>query len=178
MQEFIAAVKENLDTERSIRTFKGIYFDVFEPDYRLIDIEDIAHSLAMQCRFNGHIKEFYSVAQHSVWVAERVPQIHMKAALLHDASEAYLADIPSPIKKHFTQYHVIEDLVMRAVAKRFDFEYPFADVIKEYDRKALVYEWNYKVIENIDTDNWDFKLAKAKFIECFNRIESNAIVPR
>lgn len=168
--EFIATTKkpEILDTERTIRTFEGIYFDVFDPNFELINIHDIAHSLSMQCRFNGHTKKFYSVAQHSVWVAERVPLKDRMAALLHDGSEAYLCDIPSPIKRHFTQYHGIEDGVMIAIAKRFKFEYPFPPSVKEFDRAALVWEWDNKVLaNNFPEDNWSPEEAEKRFLEFF-----------
>lgn len=167
-------VKENLDTEKSIRTYSGIYFNVFNPDTSLINIEDIAHSLSMQCRFNGHVKRFYSVAQHSVWVAERVPLVQQKAALLHDASEAYLSDMPSPIKKHFLQYQLIEDLVMKAIASKFEFQYPFDQSIKQYDREALEYEWNYKVLTDTEPENnWSPERAKQEFLYFFNHIENS-----
>jgi len=166
-------IQKDVNADRIIRTYSGIWFNVFKPDYKLINIEDIAHSLAMQCRFNGHTQDFYSVAQHSVWVMERVPLQHKKAALLHDASEAYLADIPSPIKKYFTQYHAIEDDVMNAVAKRFIFQYPFDECIKKFDKEALNWEWENKVINNYDVqNNWDFKKAKKEFLEAFKSIEN------
>lgn len=162
---------EIVETERTIRTYSGIYFNVFDPDVALIKIEDIAHSLAMQCRFNGHTKSFYSVAQHSVWVAERVPVKQKKAALLHDGSEAYLSDIPSPIKKYFTQYHKIEDDVMIAIAKRFDFEYPFDASVKKYDKEALYWEWENKVLNDFNPhENWDFETGKQKFLEYFDSL--------
>lgn len=161
-------VAEILETERTIRTFTGIYFNVFDPDVELVNILDIAHALARACRFNGHTKEFYSVAQHSVWVSERVPVEHRLAALLHDGSEAYLADIPSPIKRHFTQYHGIEDNVMQAIAKKFNFQYPLHDLIKKADKEALYWEWNNKVLldETIER-NWDFKTAEQKFLNAY-----------
>lgn len=167
----IIGTSEIVETERTIRTYTGIYFNVFAPDIKLIKIEDIAHSLAMQCRFNGHTKEFYSVAQHSVWVAERVPVKHKLAALLHDASEAYLCDIPSPIKKYFTQYHSIENDVMTAVAECFKFQYPFDDSVKKFDKEALYWEWENKVLNNFSPEeNWDFKVAKIKFLEYFEQL--------
>ena len=159
---------EIVETEKTIRTATGIYFNVFDPDPSLIDVIDIAHSLAMQCRFNGHIKNFYSVAQHSVWVAERVPVQHKKAALLHDGSEAYLCDIPSPIKKYFDQYRTIEDQVMKCIATRFDFEYPLPDDVKRVDKMALYWEWENKVLRDFSpTDNWGFLEGKEKFLQCW-----------
>src|SRR5574343_449470 len=73
-----------------ISTFKGNRFWPQEPRIDVIDIEDIAHGLAYQCRFNGQTRAFYSVAQHSLMVMALVPPAERFAALLHDAAEAYL----------------------------------------------------------------------------------------
>jgi len=96
-----------LEEERWMQTYTGKKFPT-NPTASDICIEDIAHSLSMLCRFNGHCKEFYSVAQHSVFVsnlamgctevAEDQLVYVSKLGLLHDASEAYLGDIPTPIK--------------------------------------------------------------------------------
>jgi len=83
-----------------IRTFTGRAFRPFEPRVEDVCIEDIAHALANMCRFNGHCREFYSVAQHSVHVSDWVAAPYKLAALLHDAAEAYMPDFCSPIKKY------------------------------------------------------------------------------
>lgn len=108
---------ENLYTPDCIRTFTGIYMNVFEPTPEMICIEDIAHSLSMQCRFGGHLPEFYSVAEHSWHCSLMVANEHKLAALLHDASEAYLLDIPRPIKHRLNNYKKIEDNLMNIIAK-------------------------------------------------------------
>src|SRR5690606_28894528 len=114
---------ENLFTPNCIRTHSGNYIDVLNPNPDLIDINDIAHSLSMQCRFGGHTKVFYSVAQHSVECAKRVSPEFQLAALLHDASEAFLLDIPSPIKHRLTNYKEIENTLMQVIAKKFSFQW-------------------------------------------------------
>ena len=82
----------------SIRTFTGRLFDPVSPRPEDVDVRDIAHALAHVCRFGGHTKDFVSVAQHSVLVSRAVPPAHALLGLLHDASEAYVGDIPSPWK--------------------------------------------------------------------------------
>lgn len=157
-----------LETERTIRTFTGKYVDFFSPDINTITIEDIAHGLSRQCRFSGHTINYYTVAQHSVWVALRLPKHLQLEGLLHDASEAFCVDIPSPIKKHFTQYHVIEDNVMIVIAKKFKIQYPFHDEIKKVDKEALRWEWENKVLQDLsEEDNWSPKEAEQKFLELY-----------
>ena len=85
-----------------ITTFSGRVFYPLAPDAGSVDVVDIAHSLSMSCRWNGHVRTFYSVAQHAVFVAELVERMcpHLAfAALHHDSDEAYLSDVPTPIKK-------------------------------------------------------------------------------
>jgi uncharacterized protein len=88
----------------TVQTASGKYFDLSDPYNSPIDIDDIAASLAKTCRFNGHCKDLYSVAQHSVHVSklveERTDDPHLAlVALLHDAHEAYTGDITRPMKK-------------------------------------------------------------------------------
>lgn len=85
-----------------------------------IDIFDIAHSLANQCRFAGHVKTFYSVAQHSVRVAKALPPDLQLVGLMHDAPEAYIGDIMGPLKNKLKDLQAIEQNVWRAIAKRYD----------------------------------------------------------
>lgn len=133
---------ENLFTPNCIRTFTGNYVNVFDAIPELICIEDIAHALSMQCRFGGHLPEFYSVAQHSVEVSKLVPIEDQFQALMHDASEAYLLDIPSPIKSGLRDYKDIEDGLMRTIASVFNFQYPLTKPVKDADAIMLQIEWD------------------------------------
>ena len=95
-------------------------FDPLNPKPELIDIEDIAHALAMLCRANGHFKTFYSVCQHSIncmqeAVARGYSQKVQLACLLHDASEAYLSDVTRPVKAELPQYKLIEEPLQNAI---------------------------------------------------------------
>lgn len=92
--------------EDFVRTFSGLHVRPLALDPGPIDIMDIAHALSHQCRFNGHTRSFYSVAEHSVRVAELVPMCDRLAALLHDAAEAYLGDIVSPLKRRLRVYRL------------------------------------------------------------------------
>lgn len=81
-----------------IQTFTGKQFWPLTPKAEDVCIEDIAHALAFKCRFGGHCKTFYSVAEHSCRVAEILRPEHQLIGLLHDAAEAYLPDVAAPIK--------------------------------------------------------------------------------
>jgi uncharacterized protein len=109
-----------------IETFTGTAFRPTHPDINDIWIEDIAHALSNQCRFSGHVRDFYSVAEHSLrvswaledWGEDEDVQLW---GLLHDASEAYLVDLPTPIKHSELglQYRTAEAALMRLICQRF-----------------------------------------------------------
>ena len=106
-----------------LQTYTGKKFEFLKPSNEMIDVEDISHALSFTCRFGGHCKEFYSVAQHCCLVASIVEPKYRLWALLHDAPEAYLVDLPSPLKAHINgDYQKIEDIVETAIIKRFDVE--------------------------------------------------------
>ena len=102
-----------------IMTNSGVKFNVFSYGLDDINIFDIAHALSNMCRFAGHVKNFYSVAQHSILVSMFASD--PRYGLLHDASEAYLLDIPSPIKRSqaFSEYRDIERKLQRSIYERF-----------------------------------------------------------
>lgn len=107
------------NTEPYIETASGKKFHFLNPKAEDVDIKDIAYALANQCRFNGHVP-FFSVAEHSVAVAARLPPALQLAGLLHDAAEAYLSDIPSPIKQFLPDYCAMEATVQTAIYSKFN----------------------------------------------------------
>jgi len=130
------------DRGNYIQTHTGLRFYPLDPQPEDICIEDIAHALSNICRFTGHTKHFYSVAQHSYYVSHQVPQEHALAALLHDASEAYISDVSKPVKELGVMgaYKQIEHLIMQAIAQKFGIQYPFHESIKEADERMLFTE--------------------------------------
>ncbi|MEP2103059.1 MAG: YfbR-like 5'-deoxynucleotidase [Parasphingorhabdus sp.] len=97
----------------------GALFDFLEPEASDFTLNDIAHGLGRVCRFAGQSSSFYSVAEHCFHVARLVPVEHARAALLHDASEAFLGDVTRPLKSLLPDYKKIEERVEDAIAKRF-----------------------------------------------------------
>lgn len=126
-----------------IQTYTGIQFWPLDPRPEEIHIEDIAHALSHQCRFAGHCEQFYSVADHCVRVSEIVPFEYAMWGLLHDAAEAYLVDLPRPIKKYSrmgTLYAEIEAALMLAVGVRFNLHGFEPAIVKRADNVLLVTE--------------------------------------
>jgi hypothetical protein len=126
-----------------IQTHSGNAFDLADPAPDSICIEDIAHALSHLCRFAGHARVFYSVAQHSVLVAQKCAPRDARWGLLHDATEAYIADLPRPVKRlpGMEGYRLLEARIARAVARAFDL--PGEDVplaVKEVDARMLATE--------------------------------------
>lgn len=127
-----------------MRTFTGKFVDplnlCFNPDN--IDIYDIAHALSNICRFGGHCPIFYSVAQHCVLCSHMASSKNKLEALMHDASEAYLTDVPTPIKHRLTNYYEIEDRAMKVISEKFNFRFPFSEEIKNIDKVVLNLEFS------------------------------------
>lgn len=128
--------------ENFIQTFSGVDFWFLDPTEDMVKIEDIAHSLSMQCRYNGHIKHFYSVAEHCVNCSLLVDPEFALQALLHDASEAYLSDLPSPVKLNLPEYYKLESVVTAAIARKFGLppEKEWSKQVKEADKRMLIAE--------------------------------------
>ena len=122
-----------------IQTYSGRAFWPLDPRAEDVELADIAHSLAHQCRFAGHCLKFYSVAEHSVILSRFVSKRAALAALLHDAGEAYLVDLPRPIKRAIPQYRAAEDAVFAAIAERFQLD-GIPDEVHEADRRILTDE--------------------------------------
>lgn len=160
--------KENLYEENCIRTNSGIYFNVIEPREEMFEIEDIAHALAHMPRFGGHLDYFYSVAQHSICCCEVAPPEDKLALLMHDASEAYLMDLPRPIKKLMPIYQAIESNIMTLISKRFGFKYPFHKGIKKIDDYKLEVEWNLLFLGKRHAFEKPLQVKKT-FLEFFKR---------
>ena len=142
-----------------IQTYTGLKFPLFECTPDDIFIEDIAHGLSNLCRFSGQCLHFYSVAEHCCLLSdvfERHRTIyHALWALLHDSSEAYVVDIPKPLKACLPGYKEIEDRIMLCVAEHFDLAWPEPDVVRVADRQILRDEFDQNMLPNCWAPEWE-----------------------
>lgn len=128
-----------------IQTYTGKRFDPLAPEAKSVTIIDIAHALSNMPRFGGHAKRFYSVAQHSLLVKEIAPPEDGLQALLHDATEAYLMDLPRPIKysPELIFYREAEEVLHQEIMWHFGLSAVIPDSVLHADRFALKLEANW-----------------------------------
>jgi len=148
--------------------------DFLNPDPELIDIHDIAHSLSFQCRFTGHMKTFYSVAEHSMLVADLCPKESKLHGLLHDATEAYLGDVSHNLKKLLPFYKTIEKRWEEAISKKFDFSLRDSVLVKKFDNEALAIE--KQSFKNRQTYSSDIHFVREQFLEKYYEYRTFRVV--
>jgi hypothetical protein len=172
-----------------IQTVSGRKFPLLDIDPDAILIEDIAHALSMLCRFNGQCLRFYSVAEHSVHVSHEIRPDLAMVGLMHDAAEAYLGDVPSPLKGQLRDFPIIEANLIRAIAAKLGFHHPEkgtdedgelkrADVQLLIDEKAAIMApepepWPPGAPPVKDAGRvkgWSPEMAKARFLERFREL--------
>lgn len=131
-----------MNSKAWISTYTGKKFHVLSPHEDEIRIEDIAHALSLQCRFTGHVKSFYSVAQHSVLVSQLCDPKDALYGLLHDATEAYIGDMSAPLKhtSEMSRFRAAEAAVMVAIANKFRVPLTEPLSVKQTDKRLLLTE--------------------------------------
>ncbi len=168
-----------------IQTYTGLKFYPFSPRAEDIDIEDIAHALSMNCRFNGHVKYYYSVAQHSVIVSNICEKQFAFSGLMHDSSESYISDIARPLKRmsSFNFYNEMEENILEVIYKKYKIR-PINDHIKHVDSRLTLTEGRdlmpnvsyWPMIKKYDPydfkiEPWSQKHSKQLFLERFNKLK-------
>lgn len=164
----------NIDSKKRnfMLTHTGQKFDPLALDPAIFDIRDIGRALAYQCRYNGHLPCFYSIAQHSVMVADMLPDELKQWGLLHDATEAYMGDVVFPVKALLPEFKSIENKVLACIVEKFGLN-PKDEPkeVKQADLVALAWEmWNFN-FGSVDVefpherfDPWSPDEAHAKFM--------------
>lgn len=136
----------------SIRTYTGRMVQPLAMRVEDVCIADIAHALSHVCRFTGHCRRFYSVAEHCLAVSFKVPPEHALRALLHDASEAYICDVARPLKytEAFAGYREIEERLEKTIFEAFCITGEPDPSIKEADRRMLATEMLHLMSDDLD----------------------------
>ena len=156
---------------KHIQTASGIKFYPFKPNSLDIDINDGAQALSLQCRFSGHTRwkgkmKHYSVAQHSLYVSYICP--YPLWGLLHDLTEAYCVDVPTPIKKRLPNFIAMEDKIERAIAIKFGLMWPRPIEVKEADIRAFNVEWSLLMGVDKRTKEYKDSIKNKRFLEILN----------
>lgn len=172
-----------------ITTWSGKAIDYTNPQPDHIDIIDIATALSRECRYAGHGKHFYSVAQHSVLVSRLVPPEFALEGLLHDATESYLKNLPSPLKALLPGYSEVEGRFDTVIRKRFGLPAIPSPAINVADLVLLATErrdifpndlvdWPIVAgIEPMPRQIWPLapEMAKEQFLERYQSLTGEAI---
>lgn len=200
------AIKNLRHDDFWIRTVSAKKFYPMAPHLNQYDIADIAHATAHNNRYNGHMDHAYSVGQHSVLVSEQVLKmwdakkfwdseygsdewmteraIVGLQALLHDATEAYMPDMPSPIKLCLPDFMAMEDRIKDSIMEAFDLPHEFHPLIEEVDKgiRGSEIKWLFTALKGDDVwaddiyeiviTPWPVAYTKARFLAAFNLLES------
>jgi 5'-deoxynucleotidase YfbR-like HD superfamily hydrolase len=160
-----------MNHDPSIVTYSGRKFPILRATASDIFIEDIAHALSNICRYTGHCKKLYSVAEHSVRIANMCTGNTMKLyALLHDAPEAYLSDLSTPVKEQLPRYQEIEKYLQDVIIKRYSLECVAyngnARDVKEYDTLIRVVEVKslFKSYPGFNFQGRDYEIKRSERI--------------
>ncbi len=170
-----------------MQTFSGKKFFPLDPRADEVFIEDIAHSLSLQCRYAGHCLRFYSVAEHSVLMARKLRWEGVDVALyalLHDAAEAYTVDVPRPLKRHLVGYKEAEAKVMAAIAERFGLADEMPAVVHDADNRIIADElvnlvpmdWHARYAGQelgVELKYWSPEKAREEFMATFDALMDN-----
>lgn len=146
-----------------IVTYYGQTVDLLDPDPETILLEDIAHNLSHIVRFNGATRYPYSVAQHSLYVSHLVGPGDALIGLMHDATEAYLGDVVSPLKELLPEYRLIEERMWGAICKALSLDPHFTQGVHDGDVMAYLKERTTLIGTPIVNDP-DFEHFKVRLV--------------
>ncbi len=171
-----------------ITTYTEEHFYPTAPEADKLKIPDIAHSLSLQCRGNGHVKTFFSVGQHCINCAKEAeargysPRVVL-ACLLHDASEAYVSDVPRPFKKELPSFVEWENKILDVIYEKWLGSNLTPDeecLVKLVDDDMLYYDLKVLLNETQDRPAPELKLELSYDVRPFKDVEReyNALFDR
>lgn len=173
-----------------ITTYSGKHFDITHSNPEAICIEDIAHALSLICRGNGHVTTFYSVGQHCLQCAKEararnLPSHLVLAALLHDATECYMSDVPRPMKQLMPIYRQTEARLLDVIYEKFLGQPLTAEetrLLKDIDNAFLWYDLTYLLQDKPDSaqpqvhclpdyEPRPFADVEAEYLQCYRKCQ-------
>ncbi len=139
------SLKPTVEHDPWIESYSGAQLHGFKPSPDQLILKDIAHSLSNICRYNGHVRQNYTVAQHCVHVAELLPEELAGWGLMHDAAESFLGDCTKPLKKHamfdlgdgLVTFDHVEGIILFMVSEKFDLPWPIPQAVDDADKAML-----------------------------------------
>lgn len=165
-----------------IQTYTGKAFHLDDPSPDDVDKRDIAHALSMICRYGGHTSKFYSVGEHCVLMSYMVQPENALAALLHDATEAYVSDMVRPLKRMLPEYEKIEQRVWEAICTVYGLSTDLPAEVKEADSRILADE-RYALLGpppipwmedagalGVIIEGWPPEMAERRYLDRFNNL--------
>ncbi len=163
-----------------ITTYTEKHFDPLNPDVSQVDIRDIAHALSLTCRGNGHVKTFFSVGQHCINCALEAEQRGFTpkvvlACLIHDASEAYMSDVPRPFKQHLPEYEKLEDTILELIYEKFlgeSLNEEEKKLLKQIDNDLLYYDLKELLNELTEGEAPKLHITLNYQVQPFEQVES------
>jgi uncharacterized protein len=139
----------------------GRSFHILHPSPDEFTSNDIAHGLSNICRYTGHTDRFYSVAQHCCHVHDVLPLEYRLWGLLHDASEAFIGDVSTPLKSLLPDYRAIEANIMRCILTKYHLSTEMPSIIKSADTALLLHEVDY-LLPSVKVDDWNIDGKRIK----------------
>jgi hypothetical protein len=171
-------------------TYTGRVYWPLDPRPCEVNIEDIAHALAYQCRYGGHTSEYYSVAEHCVLMSRLLPPKLKFVGLMHDATEAYVSDVPRPLKPYLANYAEIEARNWEAIGTAFGLPEVLPPEVEDLDRRMCLLEMGQLmprapfplgiegVKPGIRLERWGQKDAEMMFLATFDSLWKLKMVER
>lgn len=164
-----------------MQTFTGKQFYPADPHSDDYDINDVAHALSQLCRYGGHTSRFYSVAEHSILMSEVAEELFglegAYEALMHDGSEAYLPDIPKPVKNSFPAIDKAAQAIEKDFNRFFCIPFPMSPEIKDIDTRIVVDEKQalMNTHGNVKWHKYNDVWPLGVDIRCLSPVEAEAI---